>query len=78
MTYPVTQRSIPELGNPQPQRCENVKIRVEEKFENVISKTVEWSATVTVKVTYVRVEKFGGLLVLLAFELYYQATNIWF
>jgi hypothetical protein len=41
MTYPVTQRSVPELGNVQPQRCENVKIRADEKFENVNSKTVE-------------------------------------
>jgi hypothetical protein len=56
MTYPVTQRSIPEVGNPQPQRCEN-KIRAEEKFENVNSKTLEWSATVTVNVTYVKVEE---------------------
>jgi len=51
------QSSILELGNPQPERRENVKIRAEEKFENVNSKTVEWSATVTVNVTYVRVEK---------------------
>jgi len=57
MTYPVMQSSILELGNPQPERRENVKIRAEEKFENVNSKTVEWSATVTVNVTYVRVEK---------------------
>jgi len=41
MTYPVTQRSIPELGNRQSQRCENIKISAEEKFENVNSKTAE-------------------------------------
>jgi len=41
MTYPVMQSSILELGNPQPERRENVKIRAEEKFENVNSKTVE-------------------------------------
>lgn len=37
----VTQRSIPEVGNPQAHRCENVKICAEEEFENVNSKTVE-------------------------------------